>query len=634
MRSSKMSLWLFVGLTTPALWAADISREPSGNPHETQVQARIRTIQQAHAQQRALFENLRFAVVRTTERAGLTRKILAICIKARDGRYHETFTYEPTDLIDRMHIETNVYDGQYYYSSMPGPIDPNHRLVEVSLRDGPAEFGSVHHDFPLFHLLDDTWERSPLTDMVDPAFSETEEGLWCLEGGRFYDPNEHYSLYFDPHKGYALRKSHSEHLTLRTDFKQSSNAIWCPTRSEYRRGDVHSTLVFEDFAFDVAGDVLEPNFPDEAHVRDYTRTNKDYTTTRWERWRTGRHDPNQMEGRFIAGTVVDPNGDPIPRVLIKAPSGSIRAQTLTEANGGFLLELERDGTHSLTFIHDDVAPLAAWPIPAGKRNLKVVLDGGVAIRGRVVRLYEGKRRPMTHVPVTLTPDHTIGSILSRSEETQSTLTDSEGSFQFKPVRSARGVLLNPSSASLDYRPRAWRLETAFKTVTVTSDPDARQKEVEIIVRPNPLEPLYLTGRPAPPLKGLVMDPNFAGKQGHQRVLCFFDAEGGPDRWSLHSQSAKCIQNLGHKAAQWQERGIDTLGILANSLVRGDSLSDWAKRMELGFPLAVLAEQRETVLSEWGITHLPWLVWIDAEGVVLAEGLTFEDLNWVFTRDTR
>ena len=240
---------------------------------------------------------------------------------------------------------------------------------------------------------------------------------------------------------------------------------------------------------------------------------------------------------FIAGTVVDENGVPVPRVGVaammiatqredgKAISKFLRGQpcTTTDAKGRFALELQEQGAYDLQFYPQDFPYVALSGVPLGEHDLKITLGRGGVVTGRVVRLIDGQKVPMPAMEVQAAVYNL--HVLHRD---RMQITDAEGRFQFRGLETDQRGPRFGKPPETPCNPIPWRINCGRTRTTVQFEEGVREQTVELVLRPDPRMAPSLVGRPLPQLDGLGFDVPADYGTGKRLLICFFDMNQRPD----------------------------------------------------------------------------------------------------------
>ncbi|MBN2588375.1 MAG: carboxypeptidase regulatory-like domain-containing protein [Sedimentisphaerales bacterium] len=333
----------------------------------------------------------------------------------------------------------------------------------------------------------------------------------------------------------------------------------------------------------------------------------------------------EQDGSFIAGTVVDLNDVPVPGVVVRPigeltelSDGGTRAQFLdnnevncavTDTKGRFAIELEHDWLYDIDFYPEEFADQIVRNTPLGKHDLKVTLEKGGTVTGRVVRFENGKKVPVANIEVTAK-----GGTLARSNRFK-TMTDSQGRFQLRNL-SIKSLTRNPNE-QLQQQPQTWNISCGPESQTVVFEEGKSTKEVEIILRPELSSAIPLTGKSLPSFDGIKLDYDINQAKDKKVLVCFFDLEQRPARNGI-LQLNKRIQEL-------EEKGVKVIAIHVSNIEK-NTLDAWLKENNITIPVGIVEGDSEQIRFKWAVQSLPWLILTDTEHIVTDEGFDIETLS--------
>jgi hypothetical protein len=127
----------------------------------------------------------------------------------------------------------------------------------------------------------------------------------------------------------------------------------------------------------------------------------------------------------------------------------------------------------------------------------------------------------------------------------------------------------------------------------------------------------LPGRPLPGLNGIAtsFDPNQA--IGKRIVVLFWDMD--------QRASRNCMIELAKQAGQLKEENVAVVAIQA-SRVDEKEFDDWVKASKITFPVGIVQADEDRTRVAWGIKSLPWLILTDRGHLVVAAGITLQELE--------
>jgi hypothetical protein len=305
----------------------------------------------------------------------------------------------------------------------------------------------------------------------------------------------------------------------------------------------------------------------------------------------------------ITGRVEDPKGKPIPKAkgIVYLHCGEwgfpVSWQPLTtDAQGAFtVVDLPADRTYYIQF--NAAGYGAAQPA--------VPTDAG---------------NPIELPPVVLKPAdlQLVGQVVDASETplaNASIHVNGNGQPDLDVLTDARGRF------ALQVCPGTVHFYVRFENLQTSVDARAGETNLVVVLKPRPRETagerpkrLSLTGQALPGLAVANLPPN-AVAAGKPLLLCLFDCEQRPSRQMIRQMSEQ------HEALRQQ--GVNVLAIQAT--VGSESFSRWTKANAV--PFSVGSITKKNAASAWATETetLPWLILVNAQGRVVAEGFPCEEL---------
>lgn len=332
-------------------------------------------------------------------------------------------------------------------------------------------------------------------------------------------------------------------------------------------------------------------------------------------------------GTCVSGVVVDAEGAPVARTVV-VPFGITTAQihkliqpfericSVTDGQGRFALELEEEGRYDLQFYSAEFVDEESRDVLLGEHDLKIVLDRGGVVTGRVFFMAGGRKAPLAGVSVRAQAGDRLMDIRMRSVRRE-TLTDHEGRFEFKCLPTRMRDRSIASSEPPRYVPLPWQISCGSTSESILFKGDGDRREVELVLQPDVRSAPPLVGRSLPDLAGLGLDVAADKAKGCKLLICFFDMEQRPAR--------NCVEELAKRAATLKDQGVSVFAI-AERGVGSDKLQAWAKEAGVAFPLGITAGDPAEVRFAWAARSLPWLILTDENHVVVAEGFGLDELN--------
>jgi hypothetical protein len=147
-------------------------------------------------------------------------------------------------------------------------------------------------------------------------------------------------------------------------------------------------------------------------------------------------------------------------------------------------------------------------------------------------------------------------------------------------------------------------------LVVTLKPESGHSEPEKPKRAS------LIGKALPDLSSFNLASD-AAAPGKATLLCLFDCEQSPSRHA--------IRLLTEQTDSLRQKGVAVLGIQA-AVVSSDSFDSWKAASPLPFKIGRITAK--TAASAWATDteSLPWLILVNPQGLVAAEGFSLEDLT--------
>jgi hypothetical protein len=341
----------------------------------------------------------------------------------------------------------------------------------------------------------------------------------------------------------------------------------------------------------------------------------------------------RSENKFIAGSVSDQNGAPVPDVVVrvdylKTPRSEGRFDirnlssqdcpcVTTDAQGRFAIELEKDGVYDLRFLPKNHADTIAYDVPVGKKDLKVAIEQGGTVTGWVVRIENGREVPFVNVEVKAEQDtYNIFAHLG-FDRNRKTRTDSQGRFRFEHLQTRMRRYKGGAKEQAEYVPRAWKVSCAQASRSITFDDAKMTEEVQFVLEPAVNEMLPLIGKRLPKFDGIRTGLSAEGLKDKVLLVCFFDMNQRPSR--------NCIIQLAKQAEQLRQKGVTVIAVEA-SKADEKMLNEWVKENSIPFSVGMIEGEAGKTCFAWGVKSLPWLILTDTEHMVWAEGFGLDELD--------
>ena len=339
-----------------------------------------------------------------------------------------------------------------------------------------------------------------------------------------------------------------------------------------------------------------------------------------------------QSSKVIAGVAIDEKGSPVAGVPVGVCchkkkdekgrfswtfSSFVTLSDTTDQQGRFAIELEEDGEYNLRFSPDKYAAVIEYDVPVGKKDLKVTLPEGGTVAGRLVRVEKGKTVPIPNVEVKIEQaDRSSYSHLGFDRD-QTTVTDSQGQFEFGHISTKARPLESRSQAEWQYVPRVWQITYGDTSKTIAFYDTNTIEDLEVVVRPDPARAPPLMGRALPGFDGIKID--LAGDQTKDKMVlvCFFDMEQRPSR--------NCISQLAKQADRLKGKGVAVIAVQASKADEG-TFNEWVKKNNIPFPVGMVETDVEEIRFAWCVQSLPWLILTNRDHVVTAEGFPVSELS--------
>ncbi|MHC4074668.1 MAG: peroxiredoxin family protein, partial [Planctomycetota bacterium] len=243
--------------------------------------------------------------------------------------------------------------------------------------------------------------------------------------------------------------------------------------------------------------------------------------------------------------------------------------------------------------------------------------------GRLVRVERSKKVPIPNADVKIEqPDRASYTHLGFHRD-QTTVTDLEGRFQFEHLRTK----IRPHGSMRDKQwkhiARVWKISYGETSETIAFYDGTKIENFELIVKPDPAQAQSLVGKALPAFDGIEIDLPADYAKGKAVLVCFFDMEQRPSRYSMFQ--------LAKKADQLTQKGVTVVAVQI-SQVDEDKLSQWAKNYGIPFPVGMAQGDQNEIRAAWGVKSLPWLILTDKDHTIREEGFGLTDLWYSCTLD--
>ncbi len=339
-------------------------------------------------------------------------------------------------------------------------------------------------------------------------------------------------------------------------------------------------------------------------------------------------------GKFIAGTTVDESGKPVAGVAVQVLSfeevkdGQVVSITgttgfyydnmvTTDRQGRFAIPVEREeNLYNLLFRPVRHAATIVYDVPAGARNLNVVMEKGGSIEGRLLRLEKGRKVPVPYAEVKI--DETSRHVFNHlSNLDRQILTDAEGRFHFEHLQTR----IRPGGTWPDkqwsFELREWRLTSGDAKAEIVFAGGDEIKDFELIDRPELKDAKPLLGDSLPSLDDLKAGLPAEQLKDKALLVCFFDVQQRPSR--------NAVLQLAKRAEELKAKDIVIIAVEVSEAEK-EAVNTWAKQNNVPIPVAAAGAASEEVRFTWSAQALPWLVLADKNHLVRAEGFGVDEIE--------
>jgi len=316
---------------------------------------------------------------------------------------------------------------------------------------------------------------------------------------------------------------------------------------------------------------------------------------------------------IIKGSVTDPNNNPIP-------NASITAMLSYNRWGSTITEDPRPVT-------DKEGMFEVNALPAGyEYSLHVRADGYGTVRPRLESqnaedriLDAGKiTMPVADMQITGTvididgkavADARLNVYAEGQPDNCQAVSDKDGKFVFEKV--CKGMVRISASCQVGSVRKQAYVET-----------EAGATDIKVVVMEGTSQTTYaakslpsLKGKEIPDMSEFAVKPDLA--ESGMLLMCFFDMSQRPSRY--------CVKELTAKSEMLTEKGVTVVLIQAIG-VQEQALQEWSSENNITQMTAMIGEDEEKTLENWGAKGLPWLVLTDKSHVVQAEGFGADELD--------
>jgi len=337
-------------------------------------------------------------------------------------------------------------------------------------------------------------------------------------------------------------------------------------------------------------------------------------------------------GNFIAGTVVDPSGVPVPEVVVgvcavktrrtdgkfsyRLIGGHDRPCAITDTKGRLAIELEQEASYDLQFFPKDFVDKRLRDVPLGERNLRITLNKGGTVTGRVVRIVNGQKVPVANTEVEAQEGDRMTFASLRFGRLKAT-TGSQGRFQIRYLSTRMPKRRLGYRQEQQYVPRLWRIRCGPSSKTILFEDGISTQEVELVLKPDMRAAPSLAGRTLPDFKDIGIDVRPEDIKDQKVLLCFWDMEQRPSR--------RCIIQLAKQVQQLKQKGVTVVAVKTSKIDK-NTLSQWVKKYNIPFAVGMVQGDEEKTRFAWGVRSLPWLILTNRRHIVTAEGFSLAELS--------
>ncbi|MCX6926450.1 MAG: carboxypeptidase-like regulatory domain-containing protein [Verrucomicrobia bacterium] len=306
----------------------------------------------------------------------------------------------------------------------------------------------------------------------------------------------------------------------------------------------------------------------------------------------------------ITGRVEDPQGGPISnaRALVYLNSGSwgfpvYWQPVTTDAQGHFkIVNLPTDRTYYINFGAKGF----------GSAQEKVPTEEGNAVEMPPVVLRKADLKLLGKVV------DSAGAPLANA----SIRAEGNGQPEIEVQADANGrFALEVCQGTVSMHVRFQELQTSVQAQAGDTDVVATLAPKSGHSEPEKPKRASLIGKALPDLSSVNL-PGDAAAPGKAILLCLFDCEQRPSR--------QAIRLLTEQTEPLRQKGVAVLGIQA-AVVSSDSFDPWKEANPLPFKIG--RTTAKSAASAWATDteSLPWLILVNSQGRVAAEGFPLEDL---------
>jgi hypothetical protein len=615
------------------IWEDPTARKKTVEDHIKMMRARGMPERQLESWRRSMSQvpETRYQILKcTTDNAGHAK------IEMTSGTYDSSDKKVPND--DK-HVWAWNGVSETQFSQRSGS------LGSATIRDSPRTATVYGHPWRSYTGIFCKFLEETIAAEKQISVDELQGGTYRIA---FNYKTSRYMAIIEPSQGYtcSLREGYNKQGKLYSrntaKYEEVAGGIWFPVSGQTERyaddGSLHGKHTFKSSQIRINDpsfneNYFDVNMPKGAHVRDYTRSAEQPEIYHYGELRKNYDEILQSGSKFVAGSVTDENGSPVPGVRVEVCghkkvradgrfywtfSGSFDIfNAVTDSEGRFAIELKEDGFYNLRFSPEKHAAIMAYDVPVGKRDLKVIVPEGGTISGRVVRIEDGQKIPIPSVEVKAEQsDRSTYSHLGFNRD-RKTITDSQGRFQFNHLRTKMRSVETRTLEKWQYLPRAWTISYEKTSRTVVFYEGAKTEGIELVVEPDYTNPVSLIDKPLPGFENIKTDFNPDQAKDGRILICFWDMNQRPSR--------NCIFELVKRTKRLEEKSVAIVLIQASG-INENKLKEWIKNNEIPFPIGTIIGNEEKIRFNWGVRSLPWLILADRNHIVRDEGFSVSELN--------
>jgi hypothetical protein len=312
----------------------------------------------------------------------------------------------------------------------------------------------------------------------------------------------------------------------------------------------------------------------------------------------------------LKGTVVEPNGDPIPAARVE----------LQFSGPGYLSDCcpevltDKEGRFEVKAIPSSLPEGCGFRISISTMNHGAENYQRLQVQEETDEFIELK-------PIQMSPaNQTVDGFVIKADGTaaaglpiflqgtgqyhRSTVTDKEGRFQLR--RLCEGKIRMQAGIS------------SVETERGSTEAQAGDTEIKIILgqRLVHVSKTSLSNKTLPALEVFDFGDSKPHLRGQPVLVCFWDYTQRPSRHAV-SQLAGTKQQLSKK---------NVAVVLIHATAMDEPAKQWLAEKDLPAHSGSIIKDAEQLRSQWGVQSLPWIILTNAENNVIAEGFSVNELE--------